>query len=365
MRRARCVRGGVLAGLMLAMLSVAGVAAADDSIPVDHALFVVPRGVDPVLPVGAPPEFDAPAEFDPPITAHSHSDYAAPVQELRHSAVTERAGAVFPVASVMEPSLPLPPIEPILSPADFGPMLERIGLNPGGPALPSPDRRLVDEALGVIAPSVQQLLPGDLGAGVLAGLTSLATVFGPATVPVDSPDISPPPAPLDAGPRYLDAASTSIPLPAVESVDLAIPAVAGPAAEAAVPARASVEPPVGPIMLLCLIVLGVVIAGLASPLIPRRRAGIRRTRGRRAARCRVTEHRLRPGTSRSVSVRRPGRGGVAVRGDPWQLVERSRCGAGRSPPNIRPAISSEGVEPTAAVEPAAVVSTTLGAAPVT
>ncbi|MFD6393175.1 hypothetical protein [Nocardia sp. NPDC060259] len=459
MGRARFVRGGVLAGLICAMLSVAGVAAADDGIPVDHALVVVPPVVDPVLPVGAPPEFDAPANFDAPITAHSHSEYAAPVQELRHSAVAERADVVFPVASVMEPPLPLPPIEPILSPADLGPMLERIGLNPSGPALPAPDRWLVDEALGVIAPSVQQLLPGDLGAGVLAGLTGLATMFGPATVPVDSPDTSPPVALLDAGQDQFEFASTATASPVAESVDLEIPTVTGPAAEVAVSARESVEPPAGPIMLLFLIVLGVVITGLAYPLIRRRRAGIRRMGGRRvpgrrtrghrasgcgAARCRAAvdpaadhrpaavslaadhcavvgpaashrpaDHRLavgsaaghrptvgpaadhrpavhpaaghhlavgsdagrwatvrrcsrlRPGLFGIGPERRPGRGGAAVRGDPWLLVEHSRCGAGRSPPSTRHMSRSEGVESTAAVEPAAVVSTTLGAAPVT
>lgn len=370
MRRAGFVRGGVLAGLICAMLSVAGVAAAEDNIPVDHALFVVAPVVDPVLPIGAP------AQFDAQITADSYSEHAAPVRE---------------------PSLSPPPLDPILPLVGLGPMLDRIGLNPSVPVLPAPDRRLVDEALGVIAPSVQQLLPGDLGAGVLAGLTGLATMFGPATGPVDSPNTSPPPALLDAGPQQPEFASTATALPVVKSVDLAIPTVAGPAVEVAVPSPMSAAPAVGPILLLSPIIFGAVIAGRATGRRTRGRqappfreatvpAAGRRTRGREVGGCPeargpAAEHhpavgsdagrrravhrcsRLRPGVLWTGPERRPGRGGVAVRGDPWPLVVHGRCGVGRSPPSIRHASRSEGVESTAAVEPAAVVSTTLGAAP--
>lgn len=375
MRRAGFVRGGVLAGLICAMLSVAGVAAAEDNIPIDHALFVVPPGIDPVLPIAAPAQFTAPAEFDAQITVDSYSKHAAPVQE---------------------PSLFPPPLDPILPLVDLGPMLDRIGLNPSVPVLAAPDRRLVDEALGVIAPSVQQLLPGDLGAGVLAGLNGLATMFGPATGPVDSPNTSPPAALLDAGPQQPEFASTATALPVVESVDLAIPTVVGPAVEVAVPALMSAAPAVGPILLLSPIILGAVIAGLSLLIIRRRRSVFLRGRARRATGSRTRgrevggcpeargpaaghhpgvgsdvgrrraahrRSRLRPGLLWTGPERRPGRGGVAVRGDPWSLVVHGRCGVGRSPPSIRHASRSEGVESTAAVEPAAVVSTLLGAAP--
>ncbi|WP_189030328.1 hypothetical protein [Nocardia rhizosphaerihabitans] len=427
MRRAGFVRGGVLAGLICAMLSVAGVAAAEDDIPVDHALFVVPPVVDPVL------RIDTPAQFDAQITADPYSEHAAPVQE---------------------PSLSPPPLDPILPLVDLGPMMDRIGLNPSVPVLPTPDRRLVDEALGVIAPSVQQMLPGDLGAGVLAGLTGLATMFGPSTAPVDSPNASPPAPLLDAGQQF-GFASIATALPVVESVDLAIPTVDGPAAEVSVAAPMSAEPAVGPVLSLPLIILGAVIAGLSLLIIRRRRSGFlrgrarratgRRTRGREVGGCpeatdpaaghrlavgsaaghrpavgSAVDHRpvgwaaghrpavgsaaghrlavgpaadhrpavgpaakhhpaigsdagrwravhrcsrLRPGLLWTGPERRPGRGGVAVRGDPWPLVVHGRCGVGRSPPSIRHTSRSEGVESTAAVEPAAVVSTTLGAAP--